>query len=80
MKIIFILAVLILGSVGRAGVDTITVSGKVVSFDGKIVVMEIAGENFKFDRKKLGKEFASLKQGDAVEMRIDKKNLVKSKN
>ena len=78
MKLIFFLALGLFSSVSMANVESLKVSGKVVSFDGKIVVIEIAGEKFNFDRKKLGKEFASLKQGDPVELEVDKKSLTKS--
>jgi hypothetical protein len=56
-----------------ASLGSFNVKGKVERFDGKTVVIEIAGEQYQFDRKKLGKQFTSLKKGDVVEIAVDKK-------
>ncbi len=60
-----------------ASVNSLNIKGKIVSFDQKIVTIEIAGESYKFNREKLGKDFTSLKTGDAVEISIDKESAKK---
>lgn len=55
-----------------ASVDSLIIKGRIISFDQKIVTIEIAGESYKFKREKLGKDFNSLKKGETVEISVDK--------
>lgn len=71
MKIaILVLSFLAAGTV-NAAIGTVNIKGKITSFDEKSVTIEIAGENYKFDRKKLGKRFSSLKSNETVEITVD---------
>ena len=55
-----------------AAVNEASIKGKITSFDQKFVTIEFAGETYKFNREKLGPEFASIRKGDTVELSLDK--------
>jgi hypothetical protein len=74
MKKAILLFGLFLAITSHASLDSLNIKGKIVSFDLKTVTIEIAGENYKFNREKLGKNFSSLKRGEAVEIAVEKKS------
>ncbi len=71
----FFVALMFSGAVpAEAAVHTANLKGRIVSFDQKIVTIELAGQNYKFDRTKLGAEFASIRKGDVVELSLENKS------
>ncbi len=74
MKTIILCFSLFVAITSHASVESLNIKGKIVSFDLKTVTIEIAGENYKFNREKLGKDFVSLKKGEAVEIAVEKES------
>ena len=74
MKIAILVLSFLVAGTANAAVGTVNIKGKITSFDEKSVTIEIAGENYKFDRKKLGKSFSSLKSNETVEISVDTQN------
>lgn len=73
-KVVFIIC-FVFGSTSIASIENLLVKGRIISFDFKVVTIEIAGENYKFNREKLGKALTALKRGEAIEISIDRKIL-----
>lgn len=61
----------------QAAVQTLYVQAKIYSFDLNTVTIEVVGEKYKLDRKKLGPAFRNLKAGDSFDIEINQKFLNK---
>jgi uncharacterized membrane protein len=72
IKIIILSFILAIATISQASVNTLNIKGKIISFDMKTVTIEIAGQNYKFNREKLGKSFVSLRKGETVEIDVEK--------
>lgn len=77
MSRILFLFIYLLGHLTFASLDSRVYHAKVVRFDAKNVTLQIAGENYKLNREKLGPEFSKLKVNETIEIEVSQKDLKK---
>lgn len=80
IKLSFLVGIFLLALNTQAALSKVVIEAKVTAFDTETVTLQIAGQDYKFNRAKLGDQFKSIKKSEKVEIEIDKEESLKKNN